>query len=75
MSKLKDVLTSRLTLVTGAIATAIVAPSAFAVTASETAISAALTQGETIVGLIGPGIIGIAALMLGVGLVVSWIKK
>lgn len=39
------------------------------------AINSAITQGETIVGLVGPGVIGIAALMLGVGLVVSWLRK
>lgn len=38
-------------------------------------VTEAITQGETVVGLLAPGIVGIAALMLGVGLVISWIRK
>jgi len=39
------------------------------------AIDAAITQGQTLLGKVGPGIIGIAALMTGVGLVIAWIRK
>ena len=38
-------------------------------------IDAALTSGETLVGKLAPGLIGIAALMTGVFLVISAIKK
>lgn len=40
-----------------------------------TAITAAITQGEALMNLVAPGVIGIAAIMLGVGLAVSWIRK
>ena len=39
------------------------------------AIDAAIAQGQTLLGKVGPGIIGIAALMTGVGLVIAWIRK
>ncbi|CAK0746203.1 conserved hypothetical protein [Gammaproteobacteria bacterium] len=39
------------------------------------AIDAAIAQGQVLLGKVGPGIIAIAALMTGVGLVISWIKK
>lgn len=51
------------------------APSAFAVTAAETAITDAITAGGTMVGLIAPGVIGVAAIMMGVGIAVAWLKK
>ncbi len=39
------------------------------------AVTAAITQGEALMNLIAPGVIGIAAIMLGVGLAVSWLRK
>jgi hypothetical protein len=39
------------------------------------AIDAAAAQGLALVAKVGPAIIAIAALMTGVGLVVSWIRK
>ena len=39
------------------------------------AIDAAITSGLALLAKVGPGIIGIAALMTGVGLVISWIRK
>jgi hypothetical protein len=35
----------------------------------------AITQGQALVGVVAPGIIGVAAIMTGVALVVSWIRK
>lgn len=43
--------------------------------ASVTAINDAVADGKSLVGLVAPGVIGIAALMLGVGLVVAWLRK
>lgn len=59
----------------GALVALVSSSSAFAVTASETAISGAITAGETMVGLVAPGVIGIAAIMMGVGIAVAWLKK
>lgn len=42
---------------------------------STTAINDAVTDGKALVGLVAPGVIGIAALMLGVGIVVAWLRK
>lgn len=38
-------------------------------------VSAALTQANTLIGLIAPGLITAAGLMAGVGLVIRWISK
>ncbi len=59
----------------GALSTVFVSSSAFAVSAAETAITDAVTSGETMVGLVAPGVIGIAAIMMGVGIAVAWLKK
>jgi hypothetical protein len=48
--------------------------SAFANTSSD-AVSTAISDGQTLVGAIAPGVIGIAAIMLGVGIAVSWLRK
>ncbi|MFZ2450499.1 MAG: hypothetical protein WAW36_08270 [Methylovulum miyakonense] len=58
---------------TGAVALAVASQQASADAA--TAIDDAITQGTTLLGKVGPGVIGIAALMTGVGLVISWIRK
>lgn len=57
------------------LAAVVAAPSVFAVTAAETAVTNAVASGESLMGLVAPGVISIAALMLGVGLAVSWMRK
>ncbi|TRW99833.1 hypothetical protein [Candidatus Methylobacter oryzae] len=42
---------------------------------AEAAITAAIAKGEALMNLVAPGVIAIAAIMLGVGLAVSWIRK
>lgn len=69
MNKKKFLLTSL------AVSLAVAAPSVFAVTAAETAVGTAITSSESLVNLIAPGVIGIAAIMLGVGIAVSWLRK
>lgn len=55
---------------------ALIPESAFAVdTTAASAIDAAIAQGQTLLAKVGPGIIGIAALMTGIGLVIAWIRK
>lgn len=55
------------------LAAVVAAPMASADSAA--AITAAIASGTTLVGMIAPGVIGIAALMLGVGIAVAWLKK
>lgn len=57
---------------TGVVAS--VAASSASATATE-AVNSAIAEGQTLVGTIAPGVIGIAALMLGVGIAVSWLRK
>jgi len=61
-------------LLTGAVAS-VAASSAFADAASAAAVDTAISDGQTLVGAIAPGVIGIAAIMLGVGIAVSWLRK
>ncbi|MEZ8195655.1 MULTISPECIES: hypothetical protein [Vibrio] len=49
--------------------------SAFAEGANETAITAAVDAGKSMVSLTTSGVIGIAALGFGLGMVVSWLRK
>lgn len=56
------------------VAASVAASSAFASTSSE-AVNTAISDGQTLVGAIAPGVIGIAAIMLGVGIAVSWLRK
>ena len=58
---------------TGVVAS-VATSSAFA-TAAGDAVSSAITEGQTLVGAIAPGVIAIAAIMLGVGIAVSWLRK
>ena len=58
---------------TGAVAF-VATSSAFATTASDS-VNTAISDGQTLVGAIAPGVIGIAAIMLGVGIAVSWLRK
>ncbi len=39
------------------------------------AIDAAITSGQALIGKVAPGVIGIAAIMTGVGLVLAFIRK
>ncbi|MFL7028345.1 hypothetical protein [Vibrio cyclitrophicus] len=48
---------------------------AFAEGANETAITSAVEAGKSMVGLTTSGVIGIAALGFGLGMVVSWLRK
>jgi len=76
MNKIRTLLNHKKALLAGtAVAVSVAAPSAFAVTAAETAITTAITQGEALLNLVAPGVITIAAIMLGVGLVVSWLRR
>ena len=43
--------------------------------AAATAIDTAIAQGESLLGKVAPGLITIAAIMTGVGLAISWIRK
>ncbi|MEZ9601167.1 hypothetical protein AB4232_20400 [Vibrio sp. 10N.286.46.A8] len=55
---------------------ALTSSSAFAdASANETAITAAVNTGKSMVGLTTTGVIGIAALGFGLGMVVSWLRK
>ncbi|KDN27176.1 protein Vpf81 [Vibrio fortis] len=58
-------------------AVALTSGSAFAAdpSAAETAINAAVASGKSMVGLTTSGVIGIAALGFGLGMVVSWLRK
>lgn len=58
---------------TGAVAS-VAASTAFATTSSD-AVNTAISDGQSLVGAIAPGVIGIAAIMLGVGIAVSWLRK
>lgn len=57
------------------LAIAVVVAPDLAMATAATAIDDAITQGETLVGKVAPGLIAIAAIMTGVGLVISWIRK
>ncbi|MFA0265024.1 hypothetical protein [Vibrio cyclitrophicus] len=54
---------------------AVTSCSAFAEGANETAITSAVEAGKSMVGLTTSGVIGIAALGFGLGMVVSWLRK
>ncbi|CAK2214775.1 hypothetical protein AB4077_21765 [Vibrio cyclitrophicus] len=54
---------------------AVTSGSAFAEGANETAITSAVEAGKSMVGLTTSGVIGIAALGFGLGMVVSWLRK
>lgn len=55
---------------------ALTSGSAFAeASANETAITAALNSGKSMVSLTTSGVIGIAALGFGLGMVVMWLRK
>ncbi|WP_192890637.1 hypothetical protein [Vibrio bathopelagicus] len=54
---------------------AVTSGSAFAEGANETAITAAVDAGKSMVSLTTSGVIGIAALGFGLGMVVSWLRK
>jgi len=57
-------------------AVALTSGSAFAeASANETAITAAVNSGKSMVSLTTAGVIGIAALGFGLGMVVSWLRK
>lgn len=76
MSKIRTFLNNKTAIVTGtALAASVAAPSAFAVTAAMTAVTDAITEGQALIGALAPGLITLAALMLGVGLVVSWMRR
>lgn len=74
----KTLLTQRIYSVSGRFAVAsglFIAGMAAAHADAAAAVTAALADGEAVVGLLAPGLIAIAALMLGVGLVVRWVAK
>ena len=54
---------------------ALTSSSAFAEGANETAITAAVDAGKSMVSLTTSGVIGIAALGFGLGMVVAWLRK
>ncbi|WP_412492636.1 hypothetical protein [Vibrio cyclitrophicus] len=54
---------------------AVTSGSAFAEGSNETAITSAVEAGKSMVGLTTSGVIGIAALGFGLGMVVSWLRK
>ncbi|MFA0496638.1 hypothetical protein [Vibrio sp. 10N.222.54.B11] len=54
---------------------ALTSGSAFAEGANETAITAAVDAGKSMVSLTTSGVIGIAALGFGLGMVVAWLRK
>ncbi|WP_146441625.1 hypothetical protein [Vibrio kanaloae] len=54
---------------------ALTSGSAFAEGANETAITAAVEAGKGMVQLTTSGVIGIAALGFGLGMVVAWLRK
>ena len=56
-----------------AVVATVAAPSVFADSAQ--AITDSLATGTALVALVGPGVISIAALMLGVTIVVNWLKR
>lgn len=75
MNKIRKILNQKTALMTGTVvAASVAAPSAFAATSLD-AITTAITNGEALIGAVAPGVITIAAVMLGVGLVVSWLRK
>lgn len=57
--------------------TAVASTSAFAAdpTANEAAINAAIASGQSMVSATTAGVIAVAAICFGVGLVVSWLRK
>ncbi len=50
-------------------------PSVFANAANGVTLTGALTAGALLVGIVAPGVIGIAAVMLGVSIGISWLRK
>ncbi|MEZ8904844.1 hypothetical protein [Vibrio sp. 10N.247.310.34] len=54
---------------------ALTSASAFADGTNETAITAAVNGGKSMVQLTTSGVIGIAALGFGLGMVISWLRK
>lgn len=56
-----------------AIPAAFISSTAFAV--DQSAITAAFTDGEAAVGAVATGVIGLAAIMTGVGLIYRWLAR
>ena len=72
MNKLRQLVSNKVLLAS----VALTSGSAFAeASANETAITAAVDSGKAMVGLTTTGVIGIAALGFGLGMVVMWLRK
>lgn len=72
MNKLRQMVSNKILLAS----IALTSGSAFAdASANETAITAAVNAGKSMVQLTTSGVIGIAALCFGLGMVVAWLRK
>ncbi|CDT51757.1 hypothetical protein L4C44_03280 [Vibrio satsumensis] len=72
MNKLRQMANNKILLAS----IALTSGSAFAeASANETAITTAINSGKAMVGTTTSGVIGIAALGFGLGMVVSWLRK
>ncbi|CAH7177224.1 conserved exported hypothetical protein [Vibrio chagasii] len=72
MNKLRQMANNKILLAS----VALTSGSAFAdASANETAITSAVNAGKTMVQLTTSGVIGIAALGFGLGMVVAWLRK
>lgn len=72
MNKLRQLVSNKVLVAS----VALTSGSAFAeASANETAITAAVNAGKSMVGVTTSGVIGIAALGFGLGMVVSWLRK
>ena len=69
-------LTKKHLIMTALTVTSIMATSSvFANEANGVAVSSAFTAVALLVGMLAPGLIGLAAVMLGVGVAISWLRK